>query len=96
MAVAMADGMVVVMRPVTIAWQWSSGSKSKNQEGGNKGRAKIKRGRTKRKSFQLHNLDVPTQISMMSRHKELGLGGAILAEHGIGWGDFSRTKCVCV
>ena len=34
----------------------SDSSKSKNQEGRNKGRAKIKRGRTKRKSFLLHNL----------------------------------------
>ena len=39
-------------------WQWrgNGGSKSKNQEGRNKGGVKIKGGRTKRKSFQLHNL----------------------------------------
>jgi hypothetical protein len=46
------------MRAMTVAWCCSggSGSESKNQEGGNEGRAKIKGRRTERKRPQLNNL----------------------------------------
>ena len=77
-----------------------SGSKSKSQEGGNKGRAKIKRGRTKRKGFLLHNLgdafrwnpdanlpkNLKQEVGKLGTEKWFGLA------HGIGWGDFSKTK----
>jgi hypothetical protein len=72
---------VVVVRVITrgIDWRGNGGSKSKNQEGRNKGGVKIKGGRTKKKSFSAPQ--PRGRIFMMPRHKLYDVPGGILAEH---------------